>query len=135
MAMTELSNEERMELTRITMSTLDEWGIGADDLLVILDLPKGTRSRALRRYREDTPFPDEPGVMKRVEYILSIAQALHTSYPHFPQMAARWMNEPHRRFNQRSPVKTLIEDGMNGLMAVRAEVDCSWAWDQSGSHT
>jgi len=127
------SLEERALLARTTINLLDQWGIGSEDQIKILALPSETRTRTLRRYRDNTPFPDDTAVMERVEFLLAIAEALRTAFPTNQHMGAQWMNRPHRRFRKRTPVATIIEDGMLGLISVRAELDCTYSWDLTGS--
>ena len=74
--MVELTDEDRVTLARMVTSMLDEWGIKASDQVSLLALPDGTPTRMLRRYHEDTPLPDDPDVMKRVEHLMGIAEAL-----------------------------------------------------------
>lgn len=128
-----LSEERQIVMTQKIMQSLDEWGLSASEQLSVLDLPDGTRTRKLRAYHEDTPFPDHPDVEYRVVRLLGIIDALRTSYPKNPTMGGRWMKMPHRRFQNRTPLQTMLEDGGNGVTAVLAELDCSFAWDLSGS--
>ena len=128
-----LGLEDRARLARSTINLLDRWGISGGDQIKILALPPETRIRVLNRYRDNTPLPDDEGVMERVEFLLAIAEALRTAFPTNRHMDAQWMNRPHRRFRRRTPVATIIEDGMLGLMSVRAELDCTYSWDLTGS--
>lgn len=116
----------RMRMTRYVMNLLESWELNAAQQLDTLALPEGTRTRALRSFRDDTPFPETDDINQRIEHILAIDAALHTTYPHSEQMGAMWMRRAHRRFKQRSPVKTIVEDGLQGLVAVRMDLDCSW---------
>ena len=129
--MHDMTHDERVRLTRAIIAILDQWGVSPGDQVSLLGLPEGTPSRTVRRYRDDTPLPDEPAVMERVEHIIGIAEALRTTYPHNASMGAIWMQRPHRRFGRRSPVAAIIEDGLSGLQAVRADLDCGYAWRQT----
>ena len=126
--MTTLTLEERLVLTHTIMELLDSWDMDAADQVYVLGLPEGTRTRTLRRYKEDTPLPDDPVVMERAEHLLGIAEALRTSYPRNSRMGAHWMKQPHRRFQNRSPLATITSGGRNGLIAVRAQLDCTYSW-------
>ncbi len=131
--MQSISHEDRVALTRAIMYLLDSWDLSAREQLVVLNLPKGTPTRALRRYRDDTPFPDDLSVMERLEHLVGIADALRTTYPLNPAMGTRWMRQPLRRFNDRTPLAIIVEDGLRGLVAVRAHLDCSFDWDETRS--
>lgn len=123
-----LSNQDRTELTRAIMNILDGWGMPSSEQVAILDLPAKTPNRMLRRYRDDTPFPDTPQVMARLEHIVGIADALRTSYPHNPSMGGLWMKKKNTRFQDRSPLQLICEEGLDGILKVRTHLDCSFDW-------
>ena len=123
-----MSYEECVSLTRSIMAILDEWGLSAKQLAFILDLPKGTPTRALRRYRDNTPFPSDESVYQRIEHIIGIADALRTTYPHNPPMGTLWMRQSNKRFGDRSPLHKIVTEGLDGLEAVRSHLDCAYDW-------
>jgi uncharacterized protein (DUF2384 family) len=129
--MSVLSNEDRNALGRIVVNLLDDWGIGASDQIAMLALPEGTPKRMLRRYHEDTPLPDDPDVMKRVEHLLGIADALRTTFPRNASIGLLWLKQPCKRLRRRRPADIMIEDGLSGLITVRTHLDCSFAWRES----
>ncbi len=129
--MSALSNEDRNQLGRMVVNLLDDWGIKASDQLCILALPDGTPTRMLRRYHEDTPLPDDPDVMKRVEHLMGIAEALRTTFPRNAQIGLLWLKQPCRRLRRRRPMDIIVEDGLSGLISVRSHLDCSFAWRES----
>lgn len=131
--MKELTESQRMSATLKIMAAVDEWGLTGDQILAVLDLPEGQRSRHLQKYRDNTPLPDTDEVNARIASLLGIIDALRTSYPRNIKMGARWMNLPHRRFQKRTPVRTMLEDGGEGVIAVLSELDCAYAWELSGS--
>ncbi len=128
---TALELEKQLLVTRAVMSVLDSWEVNAAQCFQILSLPESIPTRMLRRYRDDTPFPENEEVSKRVDHVIGIAEALRTTYPRNSQMAARWMCRPHRRFNKKSPLSVILKDGLNGLVHVRTELDCAYGWRQS----
>jgi len=129
--MSSLSPEERTELGRMVVNILDEWGITAADQLIMLALPDGTRTRMLRRYQDDTPLPDDPVVMKHVEHLLGIADALRTTFPRNEKIGVIWLKQPCKRLRSRRPMDIMVEGGLSGLIAVRTHLDCSFAWRES----
>jgi hypothetical protein len=129
--MSTFTSEERIHLGRMVVNMLDEWGIKASDQVNMLALPEGTPSRMLRRYHEDTPLPDDPAVMQRVEHLLGIADALRTTFPRNSNIGLMWLKQPCRRLRRRRPMDIMIEDGLNGLITVRTHLDCSFAWRES----
>lgn len=129
--MSALTSEDRNYLGRRVVDMLDEWGIKASDQMSILALPEGTPTRMLRRYHEDTPLPDDPAVMQRVEHLLGIADALRTTFPRNAKIGLLWLKQPCRRLRSRRPMDIMIEDGLSGLITVRTHLDCSFAWRES----
>ncbi len=127
------TQEDRICLTRAVIGLLESWGVGPQEAIMILALPEETTVRGMHRYRMDTPFPDSPDVMERVEHLIGIADALRTTFPRNPQMGPLWMHRRNRHFRRRTPVDLMIEDGLNGVIAVRTHLDCSFAWAASGS--
>ena len=127
-SMSDMKKEDQLALTQAVMAILDSWGLPAEAQMMLLNLPKGTPSRVLRKYREHTPFPDDLAVMQRLEQIVGIADALRTSYPHNPAMGTMWLQQRNNRFQDRAPLAVMVDDGMEGLLAVRMHLDCSYDW-------
>ncbi len=120
--------QQRATLSRIVMQILDDWEIEDNDKIKVLSLPADTKPRAMNRYRNSAAFPDTLEVNQRIEQLIAISEALRTTYPHNYRMSMHWLNTPHRRFNQRTPLNIILDNGLNGMMAVRADLDCSYAW-------
>ncbi len=133
MPMENLSDDERIAVTRTAMAIVDSWKLTGEQILFVLGLPEGTRTRHLAKFRDNTPFPDDPEVMARANHILHIAEALVTAFPKNPPMRHLWMQKPNRRFRRKTPIQVILERGREGLSQVRAELDCTYMWDQSGS--
>ncbi len=131
--MDEPGYEERIKVARGIMQLLERWGVDPEDQRTILGLPPDTRTRHLRRFRDNTPLPDTPEISERVEHLAGIADALRTACPRDPTRGALWINTPHRRFARRTPLATMIEDGLGGITAVRSELDCAYAWRRTES--
>lgn len=130
-----MNPEQQILLTQKVMFHLEEWGLSAAQQIIVLDLPDDAKSRRLRAYHENTPFPDTAEVEYRVIRLLGIIDALRTTYPTNPLMASRWIKSPHKRLENRTPLHTMLEDGGDGVTAVLAELDCTYAWDLSGSNS
>jgi len=129
--MNSLTEQERLDLGRMVINVLEDWGISSADQLVILAVPGIASGRHLRRYQDDTPLPDDPDLLKRVEHLLGIADALRTTFPRNEQIAIIWLKQPCKRLRRRRPVDIMLEDGLSGLITVRTHLDCSFAWRES----
>jgi len=133
--MTEMTIEERLSLTRRTMELLEGWGLAARDIATILCLPETIKARKVARFGADEPFPDDPAINRRMAYLMRIEEALHTYFPRNPEMRSLWVKRGNRQFGKRSPIAVMVEGGENGLVAVLSHLDCTFAWDQTGSKT
>ncbi len=131
--MTSLSLEERLLLTHRTMSLLETWGLGAKDIMHILRLPDTVKARNLTRFRDEEPFPDDPTVNRRVSYLLRIEEALQTYFPRNPEMRGLWVKRGNKQFGKKAPVAVMVEDGESGMISVLSHLDCTFAWDLTGS--
>jgi len=129
--MSALTQEDRTQLGRMVVNLLDDWGVKASDQVNILALPDGTPGRKMQRYHEDTPLPDDPEVMKRVEHLMGIADALRTTFPRNANIGVLWLKQPCKRLRRRRPLEIILEDGLSGLITVRTHLDCSFAWRES----
>jgi hypothetical protein len=69
--------------------------------------------------------------MDRLAHLVGIAEALRTTFPFNPSMAALWMRQPLRRFDDRTPARVMVDDGLNGLVTVRSHLDCGFDWRQT----
>lgn len=122
------------DITRAVMRLLDEWRLDAREMQRLLALPDKVRARAFNQFREGrAALPNDQQVLRRAQYLLRIADSLRTSYPRNPEMSGRWIRQPHRRFGRRTPLSIILEDGESGLIAVLAELDCTFSWDLTGS--
>lgn len=130
--MNEVSRDSRLVLTKAAMTVLDSWKLDSDQMRIVLGLPENCRARSFQKFRSHEPFPESASVDRRVDYLLKIAGALRTSYPTNPSMGGRWLRQKHRRLG-RAPLSLLLEGGEESLVAVLAELDCTFSWDLSGS--
>lgn len=119
--------EKLLEVTGQVINYLDQWKIGADEIINILGLD--IKARHLPQYRKmEKSLPDTEETYHRVDHIVGIADALRTSYPFSEKMRVLWLHKPHRRFGKKAPMSVILQEGVDGLMRVRIEVDCAYGW-------
>ncbi|MCW9031838.1 MAG: DUF2384 domain-containing protein [Gammaproteobacteria bacterium] len=123
--------DEQIILTTRIMAILDGWGMSSADIISLLALPEKTPTRALRRYRENTPFPVTPELSERIEHIIGITDALRTSYPHNPQMGKIWIRQRSKKLQNQIPLQIIVENGLDGVIEVRKHLDCSYDWHKN----
>ncbi len=131
-SMHEMSQEQRVGFARAIIAMLDHWGFSAADQVNVLALPAGTMPTMIGQFRENMALPDDPRVSERIEHLAGIADALRTTYPLNAAMDAIWMNTANRRFDGRTPLEVMVSDGLSGVIAVRAYLDCTFDWGRLG---
>jgi hypothetical protein len=131
--MTDLTHDERLALTRRIMSMLEGWGLGASDIMSIMQLPATVKARNISRFRDEEPFPDDVAVNRRMGYLLRIDEALGTYFPRNPEMRTLWVKRGNKQFGRKAPVAVMVEDGESGMISVLSHLDCTFAWDLTGS--
>lgn len=116
-------------LTQAIIRHLDEWELSNEETLVLLGLENSVRSRHVASYRQgDKILPSTEDTIQRIEHIIGIADALRTTFPFSSQMRLLWLRKAHRRFQNRSPLTVMLTEGVEGLLKVRIEVDCSYGY-------
>jgi hypothetical protein len=123
--------DDRLAMTQGVMSMFESWGLHAEEIMALLDLQGKVRHFA--QYRYNKPLPDTPDIMRRVDYLVRIDDALRTTYPTNPGMGKRWLRQRNHKFNRHTPLSMMIGDGEQGMIYVLSRLDCTFAWDQSGS--
>lgn len=127
--MSQFTPQEMTALTQAVVNHMDEWKISSEEVLTVLGLNEEVKSRHLQQYRMGSKaFPQTTDVMTRIEHIVGIADALRTTFPFSSQMRVLWLRKPHRRFQKRAPLAVMLDEGLDGLMKVRIEVDCAYGY-------
>ena len=127
--MTDYTNEEFLYITKTVMNVLDTWNLTTEQYVQVLGLPSQTKKRQLDKYRSLKAFPNDVAIIKRLSHIVGISDALRTTFPRNLNMAEKWMNTNHRRFDNKTPLSAILDEGINGLCKVRSELDCTFAWN------
>lgn len=123
--------QEQVIVTRGVMEILDSWGLATEEIIALLALPAKTPGRAMRKYRDNTPFPFNDEIEERVEHIIGITDALRTSYPHNPQMGRIWIRQASKKLKNRIPLQVILEHGLEGLLEIRTHLDCAYDWQNN----
>lgn len=115
------TRDSRERLARMVMQLFDHWQLGTAEQAALLGLAPGHRS-TLARYRKGEPLADNRDLLDRVGHLLGIHKALRIIFPQDRDLAYRWISTPNRRLGAR-PVDVIMEQGFEGLLAVRRYLD------------
>jgi hypothetical protein len=125
------SPEQALLRTQEVMRILGEWGINSDVQIAVLGCQEQIKPRDVKKYQEGMKvLPVSEDINARIEHILGIAHALHTSYPSRPEAGASWMGQRNGKLRGRTPIQCILQDGRRGMVKIRTTVDCAWAWHQ-----
>lgn len=130
---TTVSETARIRLANEVMELFEHWQVSMEDQISLLGLPDEIRKRHLYKFREDMPLPDDEKVMVRAEHLMGIADALRTYFPNSSHARSRWMQTTSKKFPRNTPIQIMLRDGVSGLIRIRSHLDCTYAWDISGS--
>ena len=127
--MENLSEQDRMSLAYGLMQLFDRWKIKENaDRLSLLGI-ENARSRWVNAYRKGTKaLPQTETVLKRVQYLLDIHEALKTTFPHSQAVMGVWIHTKNRKFNNNSPLQVMLAGGTDGIYQVLCELDCTQNW-------
>lgn len=115
--------------TTLALAQLADWQLSAEQIAQLLGLGEDIKSRHLSSYlKSERQLPDSPELQTRLEHISGITEALATTFPFSLQMRIMWLSRPHRRFQQRTPLAVMLEEGLDGLQKVRMDVDCAYSY-------
>jgi uncharacterized protein (DUF2384 family) len=129
-----VKQETLVQLTRAVMQVLESWGLSSIQMRAALTLPESVGAATFHRYREgQEALPEDGDVLRRAQYMLRIADALRTTYPRNPEMAAHWIRRGHRRMGRKTPLQVITAGDEAGIIAVLSELDCTFSWDMTGS--
>ena len=127
--------EQALLRAQEVMRILGGWGINSEAQIAILGCQELIKSRDMRKYQDGMKvLPESEDIDARVEHILGIAHALHTSYPSRPEAGASWMGQRNGKLRGRTPIQCILQDGRRGMVKIRTTVDCAWAWHQDDQH-
>ncbi len=124
------TDEEMLSITQAVVAYLDNWKLSNEQILAILGLTDSIKTRHLQGYRMgEKTFQASDDLMARIDHIVGISDALRTTFPFSDKMRLLWLRKPHRRFQKNTPLSVIMADpGVNGLLRVRREVDCSYGY-------
>lgn len=130
--MIEDENAQRRRLTQSVMFMLRDWALSPKSICAVLDIP-GIKSRHIERYYNTENFPNDPLLNQRIEHLIGISEGLHLAYPRSGLMASHWLKQPNRQLGNRPPLDLLLSDGIDGMVRVRALIDCAYSWNRIDS--
>ncbi|MCG6976098.1 MAG: hypothetical protein LJE56_06745 [Acidiferrobacterales bacterium] len=113
-----LSDDERSHLARALMQLFDQWDLDLEQRVVLLDLPEGTKSRTLTRYRNGEPIPEGSDLLERAKYLLGIQHSLEIALPMNAAIIQAWPTTENSSLQNRRPLDVMLDHGVDGMKQV-----------------
>jgi len=113
-----VSLSERKVLAKAVTRLLGEWQLSEEACVGLLGMTGDAHAR-LRAYARGEPLEDDPGLLQRVGYLLSIYRLLGVLYPENAEIRAQWMRSRSRRFEGDTPADIGRRDGLRGWKGFR----------------
>lgn len=124
-----MNDAELKRRTEQVLVQLADWQLSAEEVASLLGLAEELKPRHWQAYfKGERALPSAPELQTRLEHISGITEALATTFPFSAQMRLMWLRRPHRRFQQRTPLAVILEEGVDGLQKVRMDVDCAYSY-------
>ena len=115
-------SEYRKSLARLTIRLFDLWNLNTEDQAILLGLATNKPS-ILSKYRNGKPLDDNLDLLDRAGHLLGIHKSLRMIFPNNKELAYRWVTQPNKHFNNKSPLDIMKERRFEGLLAVRRYLD------------
>jgi hypothetical protein len=113
-----LSAQNLQDVIQTVVGVLRDWGVEAEQQVILLGLPEDTRARTLKHYLTGKPFPAENTFLQRAHYILAIQNAVSSLYPHNPHAANFWVTTDNFFFGEKTPLDLMLSHGLEGMSRV-----------------
>ncbi|MCK0536967.1 MbcA/ParS/Xre antitoxin family protein [Alcanivorax quisquiliarum] len=117
-----LNDTDRSRISKMLMTLFEHWKLSTSEQLSLLGLSKENRA-ALSNYRQGRPLANDRDKLERAGILLGIHKSLRLLFPHNPELAYGWMQQPNRAFHGLTPVQLVDQQGMIGMYMVRAYLD------------
>ena len=117
------SSTSQVETTLVSMAMalMNHWQLSTQDQADLLGLGACDHD-ALDPYRKGELMgmgaSNGRDSIPRVKHLLGIHQSLRLMFPHNLELAYRWMGSANKAFGNRTPVATIKEQGLSGLVKV-----------------
>ncbi|MBK8454210.1 MAG: antitoxin Xre/MbcA/ParS toxin-binding domain-containing protein [Thiofilum sp.] len=125
--MSDFNSEELNVLTQQVLRQLDTWEISPEKSVQLLGVSEEVKPRQLQSYRTGLKTLSADS-LERMGHIVGIGEALRTTYPFSAAMQIKWLNQVHRRFAGKTPLEVMMQEGVDGLLKVRVELDCTYGY-------
>lgn len=120
-SLSNLGPEDRALLAKAVCRLFDLWGLDVVSQSALLGFSPD--SDAISGFRDGAALPDHQNLIERFVHLLTIHRFLASMFPSNRDLIHHWLTVRNRAFDNRSPVESMIEQGVPGMVAVRSYLD------------
>lgn len=124
----ELEVQRRRDMARVVVRVLNDWGLPAEAQARLLGTEEATPRALLGRFEEGLDAADEGPLLQRMSALLTIHKALLQMHPQSVEMANYWVTTPHPYFNDRPPVRLMLDRGLEGMQRIIEHLNGGGEW-------
>jgi hypothetical protein len=117
--------DESIVLAKAVTKLFKHWGIPQDAQCSLLGISLSSRKKLKSMEEGSVGIPTGRDSHDRVGYLLAIHKALRLLYPKNPELLYGWVTMRNQKFNGRTPLEVMIEDGYLGIAKVSRYLDMS----------
>lgn len=117
-----MSERNRTLLAKGMMGAFDVLELSPRERCLVLGLDEDNRT-SLARYAAGKPLAANRDQLDRAGHLAGIYKSLAILFAHNPEAIPSWMHSHNRAFEGRTPLEVIRDDGLVGLIFVRAYLD------------
>lgn len=118
------SEEKRGVLTRGFFGLVDKWELTREEEAQLLGWTYQEKRTKLDNMRAGkTNLPQDRDKVERVIDLLNIHKSLRVLFPYDRTSVYQWVKIPRERFGNHSALEVMLEDGKEGISAIRQYLD------------
>lgn len=119
------NKDESIVLAKAVTRLFKHWGISQDSQCSLLGISLSSRKKLKSMAEGLVGIPTGRDSRERVGYLLAIHKALRLLYPKNPELLYGWITMRNKKFEGRTPLEVMIEDGYLGIAKVSRYLDMS----------
>ncbi|MDO6619701.1 antitoxin Xre-like helix-turn-helix domain-containing protein [Shewanella sp. 6_MG-2023] len=114
---------ESRVLAKAVTKLFKYWGISQDAQCSLLGISPSSRKKIKSMEEGLVGIPTGRDSYERVGYLLAIHKALRLLYPQNPELLYGWVTMRNQKFDGRTPLEVMTEDGYLGIAKVSRYLD------------
>lgn len=119
------SKDESIVLAKAITKLFKHWNLSQEEQCSLLGISGSSRRKLKEMADGTTGIPSGRDSFERVGFLLSIHKALRLLYPKNPEILYGWVKMRNKKFDGRTPMEMMTEDGYLGIAKVSRYLDMS----------